>query len=271
MGPPRADGYHDIETVFHALELGDNMVFECIDAPECRIEGFGPDIPAEKNLITRAWRLMRETYGPQVAGLRVRVQKQLPQGGGLGGGSSNAAATLKAAQKLYCPSVSDHELQSLGKSLGSDVPFFVKGGCAIGTGRGEILTPIAAPSPFHLILVFPNQKISTPEAYAALDRITNRAHSTTPLTHITDALLEGNVTRLAALIENDFEQVLGKETWFTATRDLLMEAGCIAAFLCGSGSTIAGLARSHEDIVCIESNLARRLFYNTINTRTVTF
>lgn len=242
---PRPDGYHDLETIFETLELADTLRFTPLDAAECRISGFPPDVPAERNLITRAWQVLREEFPERVRGLQVEAEKTLPRGGGLGGGSSNAAAALLALDRLYGLSLPTERLVELGARLGSDVAFFVMGGCAVATGRGEILTPLEAPGEFHLVLVLPDEPVPTGEAYARLDAIARPAPAAA-LGEAAEAVKAGDPVRLARLIVNDFELVVVDRPWFRKCCEALREGGALRAFLCGSGSTVAGLAENQE-------------------------
>jgi 4-diphosphocytidyl-2-C-methyl-D-erythritol kinase len=242
VGPPRPDGYHDIETLFQELDLADELTFTAVpDSQTCSIDGFPPDVPADTNLITRGWQLLRRDHR-NIGGLHVAAEKRLPRGGGLGGGSSNAAATLCALNQLYDVNLTAAQLQDLGAQLGSDVPFFIRGGLAKGHGRGEKLEHLSDLPSYHLVLVFPTHGISTREAYARLDALHARTAPITPLSEVVKALQSGNPSALAAVIYNDFELAAQAESWFSETVFTMNNCGALRTFLCGSGSTIAGLA-----------------------------
>jgi len=244
VGATRADGFHEILSLFQALDLGDDMTFRALETDECQLTGFPADIAPETNLVYRAWRLMQERFPGRVHGLSVLIEKQLPRGGGLGGGSSNAAATLNAINQLYGLSLPPVELASLGATLGSDVPFFITSGAAIVRGRGEIVEPIAAPLPcYHLVLVFPYEGMPTPEAYRKLDSMQHVSlfpHSLSPL--LTE-WRSGDVARMAAAAQNDFELAARDYQWYQEATGRLHEAGALKTLLCGSGSTVAGLVK----------------------------
>ncbi|MGI8906593.1 MAG: 4-(cytidine 5'-diphospho)-2-C-methyl-D-erythritol kinase [Candidatus Sumerlaeaceae bacterium] len=258
----REDGFHDLETVFQELDLHDDLVFESVGGTEdCEIHGFPHDIPHESNLIFRAWKLLRDSYPGRVSGIRVEVNKRIPRGGGLGGGSSNAATTLVALDALYQLSLPSHVLESLGSELGSDVPFFIRGGTAIGRGRGELLESLPASHQFHLLLLFPPHGISTSEAYQRLDELGTRRESVHSIEGIQRALLIGNPYRLAAAIHNDFEPAVQSEPWFRDSVSALDRVGCLRAFLCGSGSTVAGLGKDNHHCVEMSERLCNILPY----------
>ncbi|MFQ5642149.1 MAG: 4-(cytidine 5'-diphospho)-2-C-methyl-D-erythritol kinase [Thiogranum sp.] len=148
----RADGYHELQTVFQFLDRGDRLWFEVADEGVVELEGGLPDVPPGQDLIVRAARsLLRHTRRSR--GVRVRVDKRLPAGGGLGGGSSDAATTLVALNALWDLRLGVDELAGIGLQLGADVPVFVRGFAAWAEGVGELLTPMAdLPEPWYLIL-----------------------------------------------------------------------------------------------------------------------
>ncbi|MGZ5429246.1 MAG: 4-(cytidine 5'-diphospho)-2-C-methyl-D-erythritol kinase, partial [Thermoanaerobaculia bacterium] len=166
----RSDGYHEIDTIFQTVDLSDRIDFlegeEGSEEVSLTIEG--ADLPADsRNLILRAASALRERTGTR-RGARIHLSKKIPIGGGLGGGSSNAAATLLGLSALWNLQLSDPDLEALAASLGSDVPFFLLGGRARGTGRGEILEPLADGPEEWLVLVFPRFSLSTAVVYGAL-------------------------------------------------------------------------------------------------------
>jgi 4-diphosphocytidyl-2-C-methyl-D-erythritol kinase len=161
----REDGYHEIDTVFQTIDLTD--VLEASAAPAgIELTCSNPAIPAgEDNLVHRAATAWRDRFGVQ-EGARLRLTKRIPAGGGLGGGSSDAAVTLALLSRLWQLSPSDRDFAEVGASLGSDVPFFFTGGTARGRGRGELIEPLLDRPPRELILVVPPFSIATREVYA---------------------------------------------------------------------------------------------------------
>jgi 4-diphosphocytidyl-2-C-methyl-D-erythritol kinase len=168
----RPDGFHGLESVFLALDFGDTLRFTLLDRPAAavspiEIRGFDGLSPAE-NIISRAAALFRAETGFD-RGLRVEVDKRIPAGGGLGGGSSDAASTLLALNVLSGAAVSAAGLGGLAARLGSDVPFFLSGGAALVKGRGEILEALPLPGGFSVALVNPGFPSGTAEAFRLLD------------------------------------------------------------------------------------------------------
>jgi 4-diphosphocytidyl-2-C-methyl-D-erythritol kinase len=215
----RPDGFHELETVFQTISLHDELTLQ--KARRTSLICDDPSISTdESNLVLRAVKALR---APRVA---IQLLKRIPAGGGLGGGSSNAAATLLALDRMF--DLDRNDVGTLALSLGSDVPFFLLGGTAYATGRGEVLTPMPPRAGVPLLLLLPSEKVMTKEAFAAVSRYSP------PLG--LDAYTDGY-----ANFTNDFEEPV-----FAALprlRDLklrLLDAGAVWAGMSGSGSTIVG-------------------------------
>lgn len=158
----RPDGYHTLQTVFQLLDWGDDMTFQRSDLPGVQLTPAIPGVSDEANLILRA---ARQLLGPD-DGVAISVTKRIPMGAGLGGGSSNAATTLLALNQLFDCGLDSDALAALGRELGADVPVFVRGRSAWAEGVGEVLTPIALPERWYVI-VTPACSVSTAEIFAA--------------------------------------------------------------------------------------------------------
>ncbi len=163
----RSDGYHEIASLVRTIRLADELRFDLADGITCTVEGL--ELAADENLVLRAARLLAETTAVE-RGVRVALRKRVPVAGGLGGGSSDAAATLLALNRLWRTHLHRRGLAALAARLGSDVPFFLRGGAAVMRGRGERLQPVARARPAWLVLVAPRHDIShkTARLYAAL-------------------------------------------------------------------------------------------------------
>jgi 4-diphosphocytidyl-2-C-methyl-D-erythritol kinase len=157
----RGDGYHQLQTLFQLLDWGDQLHFTANNSGTIKLDSGDLDIPAEDNLIVRAARLLQTGR----LGVDITLDKHIPTGGGLGGGSSNAATTLLALNHLWHRGLGQTELQALGASLGADVPVFVGGHTAWAEGIGEILTPVELPENWFLILA-PDCHVSTAEIFS---------------------------------------------------------------------------------------------------------
>ncbi len=253
----RTDGYHDLETIFQEIELADRLELS-LGGSEIFLEVDDRSLPAdESNLAWRAAELfLRET--PFYSGARIKLWKKIPRGAGLGGGSSDAAGVLKGLNRLAGGLLSTETLMKLAAGLGSDVPFFIKGGTAYATGRGEILEflPVRGWRQ-DVIIVKPEASLSTEIMYRSLKiELTSRLENIRMLRR---ELLANSFLDLGRYLFNRFEKTadsLCPETGIIKQR--LLESGCGAALLCGSGSAVFGLAGSLEDARRISDNWKRR-------------
>jgi len=210
----RPDGFHELETVFQAISLHDELTFRPSDALSLTCDD--PAIPADDtNLIIRAARAVEATAA-------IELHKRIPAGGGLGGGSSNAAVTLQTL------GAGRDDLPALALSLGSDVPFFLHGGTAYATGRGEVLTPLPPRAGVPLLLLLPEERVLTKDAFARITRY-SRALGI-------DAYGSGYEA-----FTNDFEEpVFALLPRLRELKKRLYDAGAAWASMTGSGSTIVG-------------------------------
>lgn len=207
----RADGFHDLETVFQTISLSDTLTFE--KASGLSITCSDPTIPTDETNLA-----MRAARAAGANDLAIHIEKRIPAGGGLGGGSSNAAATLVALGKPD---------PQIALSLGSDVPFFLVGGTAYATGRGEVLTPMPPMAGIPLLLVLPEERVLTKEAFARVTRYSPP--------------LGIEAYRDFANFTNDFEEpVFAMLPRLRALKQRLLDAGATWAGMSGSGSTLVG-------------------------------
>jgi 4-diphosphocytidyl-2-C-methyl-D-erythritol kinase len=222
----RPDGYHDIETIFQTISLHDDLSLD--DAKELSLTCSDPSIPTdERNLIIRAAKAIGVTA-------RIHLEKRIPAGGGLGGGSSDAAAVLTAFGRKD---------PRVALSLGSDVPFFLQGGTAYATGRGEVLTPLPRVAPVPLLLLIPDERVMTADAYAMLRRFS------LPLgVERYRSMIAGNLLDQATELVNDFEEAIFVGLpQLRAFKTRLYEAGAAWAGMSGSGSTMVGAFRGRAE------------------------
>ena len=228
----RGDGFHDLETLFQTISLHDVLTFT--PARETTLVCDDPSIPTdESNLILRAARALG---APPVA---IELRKRIPAGGGLGGGSSNAATTLRALNELFDLGFEDFDLAEIALQLGSDVPFFLVGGTAYATGRGEELGSMQPAPKIPLLLLLPDERMLTPEAFRML------RHFSSPLGMERYAeILAAGLLPDATELTNDFEEpVFAKLPRLAELRQRLLDAGAAWARMSGSGSTIVGAFR----------------------------
>jgi 4-diphosphocytidyl-2-C-methyl-D-erythritol kinase len=174
VGPRREDGYHDLVTVFHAVSLFDEVTVRPAERTTVRVTGQdAAAVPANRaNLAARAARTLATSLRRKAkSAVQIEIRKRIPVSAGLAGGSADAAATLVACNELWGAGLSQAELREVGAGVGSDVPFALLGGTAVGQGRGEQLTPALATGTYHWVLAFASGGLSTPEVYAACDRL----------------------------------------------------------------------------------------------------
>ena len=249
----RTDGYHELSTVMQTVDLTDRLVIE--DADELVLRATSPEVPTDGgNLALRAAAALREAAKVD-RGVRVRLDKRIPVAAGLGGGSSDAAAVLLGLNRLWNLRWPIARLAEVAETLGMDVPFFLKGGVALGTGRGERLTPLAG-MPMALVLVNPGTPLSTAAVYG---RVTPAMYSDGARTQtVIAALRTRKPARLAACLYNGLEAAAtGVSPDLARMRAALMAAGALGAVMSGSGPTVFGVARSFEQARQIRARLAR--------------
>jgi len=211
----------------------------------------GPvEVPSdETNLVVRAVDALRRKTGCQSAA-QITLTKRIPAGAGLGGGSSDAAATLVAANKAWGLGLSGQDLADLAASLGSDVPFFLSSRPAVCSGRGEIVSPLDRAARLHVILVTPNERLASADVYAAL-RVADFAEDaagTTRLQQLVHAFRDGDVGRLSRLLCNGLARAaLSIEPSLARLRDLLARLGAGTAMMTGSGSSFYCLCRTARE------------------------
>lgn len=261
----REDGYHELRTIYQTISLHDRLrVVET--SGEVEITCDDPRVPLDQtNLAFKAAMLLREAAGVSKAA-RIEIEKRIPVAAGLGGGSSNAAATLVALVKLWELEMEDRELMRLGASLGSDVPFFLMGGTALGVGRGEEVSPVEQIHHGHLLLVNPGFPVSTRDAYENLSRLTtSEAAFIMPLTlpaakGIREQPLAGR---------NDLEGVvLAAHPEIAEVKRRLLSLGARHALMSGSGATVFGVFDNSQIAGRAEADL-RSLGYWAERVRTI--
>ncbi len=244
----RGDGYHEIRSIFQAVSLEDRLIFRSPGGGDT-VELAGPfGFAPERNLIVRAARAFQAFTGIR-RGVRIEAEKRIPMGAGLGGGSSDAACTLAALNRLWEAGLDPAALHALAEGLGSDVPFFLHGPAAIVEGRGERIHPIAPRTDFRLLLVVPDFPVPTAEAYRWLGMAAHgaEAHTAGPTGPELEVMYR-EVPVQGWSLENSFDPVV--ESRFPVVgriRRLLTEQGAVHAGLSGSGSAVFGLFAAESE------------------------
>lgn len=233
VGEKHLDGYHEVVSVMQRVSLHDTLTAEQT-REGITLTCSDPALPSgEENLAHRAASLFFRETGI-AGGAALTLEKRIPSQAGLGGGSSDAASALLALRKLYAPALSDTELETMAAALGSDVPFFIRGGTQLATGRGEVLSPLPPLTDGWFVIVKPTESFSTPAMYRRLDNLPPAC--TPPLPP-----LQGGLPALAAGLFNRFEAAIpaGSAVWDIKAR--LAAYGALASLLSGSGSAVFGL------------------------------
>lgn len=261
VGDRRDDGYHELTTVFHAVSLVDEVTVRDADVLSLRVSGEGADVlPAdERNLAWQAAELMAEYVGraPDVA---ISIDKSIPVAGGMAGGSADAAAVLVGMNVLWELGVPRRDLHALAARLGSDVPFALHGGTALGTGRGEELATVLTRETFHWVLAFADRGLSTPAVFNELDRLRDTGRKLPESGDpepVLAALAAGDPQRLAGLLGNDLQAAaVSLNPGLRRTLRAGVEAGALAGMVSGSGPTCAFLCRSADSAADVAVELS---------------
>jgi len=241
----RIDGFHDISTIFFPLPLTDSLeVITDITVPEPYVfssSGLPVGINPEENLCVRAFNLLRKDY-PELPPLRMHLHKVIPMGAGLGGGSSDAAFTLKLINQKYQLGISDEKLKGFALQLGSDCPFFIDPTPCVATGRGEEMHPVQIDlSGYFIVLIYPGIHIGTPWAFSAVQPTENRQNLRQLISH--------PVEDWKHFLFNDFEIPIFKEFPQVAQiKKTLYNQGAVFSAMSGSGSAVYGLFKQKPSL-----------------------
>lgn len=239
----RPDGYHEIETIFYPINLCD--VLEILPSNQLTFTTSGIDIPGKGNLCIDAYHLLREDFN--IPAVHIHLHKCVPVGAGLGGGSSDAAFTLKALNEIFDLQLSSEQLRVYAEQIGADCPFFIKNKPMLATGVGEILESIELDlSAYHIVIVKPNFHVSTEEAYSLVT-------PNEPSSSLSD-LIKNPVNEWQ--LQNDFEQsIFTKYPAIEELKNSLYEQGAVYAAMSGSGSSVFGLFESQPKLDCVDSSI----------------
>ena len=255
VGPPRADGYHPLATVYQAVSLYDEVHAAWAEPEEfsVTVSGDGADlVPTdERNLALRAARLLAQTSSPDGSlGVSFSIKKSIPVAGGLAGGSANGAAALLACAVLWDLDIGLDELITLAAEVGSDVPFGLLGGTALGSGRGEQVLPVLARGGYHWVLAFGHHGLSTPAVYRRHDELRPGAEMPEVPAKLMNALRSGDPVAVGAALVNDLQPAaLDLQPRLRQVLEAGLEYGAVGAVVSGSGPTCAFLAASESAAV----------------------
>jgi 4-diphosphocytidyl-2-C-methyl-D-erythritol kinase len=277
VGPLRPDGFHELQTVFLAVSLFDTVTVRRAEGLSLTVRGEGSaagrgagSVPADRrNLVWQAAELLARHAGVQ-AEAHLEIDKSIPAAGGLAGGSADAAAALVALDALWGTRATRGDLAGLAAQLGSDVPFSLLGGVALGTGRGERLSPVLARRRWDWVLGIAGDGLSTPSVYAELDAL--RAAGAVPTGAVMTstepviaALRSGPPPALAAALSNDLQApAVRLRPDLRRALAAATEAGARASLVSGSGPTVAALADDEDAAVRLAAELAGAGVFRTV-------
>lgn len=244
------NNFHRIESIFFETNLADELICKIIPSQECIIKNSASIIDPKDNLICKAYEIFFKYSKIKKIGIEIEIKKNIPLGGGLGGGSSDAAQTLKVLNNFCKTGFSSKKLKKIAMSIGSDVPYFIDGGVQKVTGAGEITHNINSKIKFYSLMVFPTIHVSTPFAYKCLDEdelISNSYENQSRQKMIIKAIQTGNYDLFISSLYNKFEQSIFTryEKLYLIKTDIL-NSGADGALMSGSGSTMLGFFKSFE-------------------------
>ncbi|MFC7448729.1 4-(cytidine 5'-diphospho)-2-C-methyl-D-erythritol kinase [Rhodococcus daqingensis] len=270
VGDLRDDGYHELTSVYQALSLHDDVEVRDSDELSVAVQGESARVvPTDRrNLVWQAAELLAERAGrdPRVA---ISIAKGIPVAGGMAGGSADAAAALVALDELWQLGLDRADLDEFAARLGSDVPFSLRGGTAIGTGRGEKLLPVLSRNSFHWVLALAKGGLRTPDVFRELDRL--RSEGEPPRLGAADELMHalavGDPHQLAPLLGNDLQPAaLSLKPELRRTLRAGTAAGALAGIVSGSGPTCAFLCADADAAVAVGAELAGAGVCRTVRT-----
>ncbi|UCD35005.1 MAG: 4-(cytidine 5'-diphospho)-2-C-methyl-D-erythritol kinase [Nitrospiraceae bacterium] len=259
----RADGYHEIESLIQKVTLYDILCFSPSD--DVSVSTAAP-LPLEENLVYRAAMMMKRRWGVR-RGALIRLEKNIPMGAGLGGGSSDAAAALLGLNRLWELGRVTEDLAGLAEELGSDVPFFLSGALSHVRGRGEKLTPCRPVNPMHLLLVKPHIDVSTAWAYRNYALLTKKTDKVNNMRHFIRKIERAELSGPADGVSNDLESVtLNSYPEIAEVKERLYREGATFSLMSGSGSAVFGVFSAPDRARAAARAFSRRYWTAVVDT-----
>lgn len=250
VGPREADGYHEVVTVFQAISLYDNLKISRSNQFGISTRGdYTNGVPLDSsNLVYKAVQLMSEKYDID-ANLEIEIEKNIPVAGGMAGGSADAAAALLGVDQLFGIGLSKDQLSEVARSLGSDVPFMLHGGTAVGRGHGDEITPALSRGNYHWVIAVSSSGLSTPAVYGECDRLRTGLDIKAPTLNdeLLQALLSGDSTRVGKSLNNDLQAAAcSLRPALRLILDTGQEYGALGGIVSGSGPSVAFLVADED-------------------------
>lgn len=250
VGPKKADGYHEVVTVFQAISLFDNLRISRSEQFDITLEGdFINGVPVDQsNLVAKAVDLMADKYEID-NNLSIEINKSIPVAGGMAGGSADAAATLLGIDQLFGLGLSKDELGEVARKLGSDVPFMLHGGTAVGRGHGDEITPALSRGNYHWVIALSSNGLATPAVYGECDRLRTGLDIKAPSINdeLLQALLSGDSVRVGRALNNDLQAAaISLRPALRLILDTGQEYGALGGIVSGSGPSVAFLVADED-------------------------
>jgi 4-diphosphocytidyl-2-C-methyl-D-erythritol kinase len=251
VGPLQRDGYHQVATVFQAVSIFDDVKIALSDKSGITIHSAKSDerLPLDKNnLAFKAAELMAKKFDI-TDGIEITLNKEIPIAGGMAGGSADAGATIVGIDALFSLGLKRNEMEKIGSELGADIPFTISGGTAIGTGRGDQITPVLSRGSYSWVLALSSSGLSTPAVYNECDRLREGLQVAPP--HISDSLLHalsaGDAVALGKALSNDLQPAAcSLKPALRLILDVGLDYGALGGLVSGSGPTVAFLAENED-------------------------
>ena len=242
----RDNGYHDVSMIMQTVDVYDTISLSKIDGDDIRITANTKELPLdENNIVYKATRLMKEEYGIET-GVSVHIEKEIPISAGMGGGSADAAATLRGMNRLFNLGLKATKLEELGLRLGADVPFLIRGGISLAEGIGERLTELVPFPECAILIVKPNLGVSTKEVYENFDSLSEVKHPN--IGSVVENLGKSQLCDIVKLLGNVLEEVtVTKHRIISEIKQLLLENGAVFSMMTGSGPTVFGIFESEQE------------------------
>jgi len=250
VGPKKADGYHEVVTVFQAISLYDTIKISPSDQFQILIkDDYTNGVPLDQsNLVYKAVELMAEKFDTDKA-LEIEISKSIPVAGGMAGGSADAAGALLGIDQLFGLGLSRDELGEVARNLGSDVPFMLHGGTAVGRGHGDEITPALSRGTYHWVVAVSSNGLSTPSVYGECDRLRTGLDIKSPSLNdeLLQALLSGDSTRVGKSLNNDLQAAAcSLRPALRLILDTGQEYGALGGIVSGSGPSVAFLVADED-------------------------
>lgn len=261
VGPRADDGYHPLVSIFQAVSVFDEIRVTPARVGQVTCEVSGPQaslVPTdERNLAVKAARHLAERLEDVPCGVHIEIRKQIPVAGGMAGGSADAAGTLLACSTLWQAGLTLHDLALLGSALGSDVPFPLTGGVAVGTGRGDELVPALCRGSFHWVLALSDGALSTPVVYRHFDELGQFTEPLDVPTELMNGLATGDPEQVGAHLVNDLQTAaLSLRPQLQRVLDIGADHGVLGALVSGSGPTVALLVADEQAAIDVSVSLS---------------